>query len=367
MHRNPEQSISVNSASDDFPDKLRAAENLLQQRRIREAVDVYNTAEEQGYPRDRCAAGRWMCWMLAGEFESAWRESDAIEARGAADPNYFWDGLPFDGRTVLLRALHGYGDAVQFIRYASLIRRCAERLIVQTHPEMMSLLQRVDGVDEVMTWPDPPAEQRQWNQEIEIMELPRAFRTTLESIPNCVPYISIDSALVQSSRERLGKSDKPKVGLLWTSSGYDSSRSMDLELMRPLLGLNEIELYSFQRGPARAQLAAFAGAARIHDTALHSPEIIDTAADLSNMDLLISVDTFAAHLAGALNRPVWLMLPFAADWRWMLDCDNSPWYPSMRLFRQTVAGNWKQVIGNVLDELTARCCAHKLAQFSSAT
>jgi hypothetical protein len=341
----------VNPAGHDFSDKLKAAENLLRQRRIPEAVDAYNTAEEQGYPRNQCAAGRWICWMLTGELDSAWRESDAIEARGAADPNRFWDGLPFDGRTVLLRALHGYGDAVQFIRYASLIRRSAERLIVQTHPEMMSILQRADGVDEVMTWPDPPVEQRRWDQQIEVMELPRAFRTTVESIPNRVPYISIDSALVQSSRERLGKNDKPKVGLLWASSGYDRSRSMDLELMRPLLRLSEIEFYSFQRGPERAQLAALGDAAHIHDTAWHSPEIIDTAVDLSNMDLLISVDTFAAHLAGALNRPVWLMLPFAADWRWMLDRDDSPWYPSMRLFRQTAAGNWKQVIGNVLDEL----------------
>lgn len=334
----------------DHPNSLARADQLLSQRRIPQALHAYGAAEQAGYPRHECAAGRWMCWMLIGDFESAWRESDAIERCQITDPNRFWDGQPFNGKRVLLRALHGYGDAVQFIRYAPLLRRAATRLIVQSHPELMPLLQNVDGVDETITWPDPPPRHSRWDQQIEIMELPRAFRTTIPSIPNRTPYISVESSMVERSRKRLVRSTKPKIGLIWASSQYDTSRSIELEKLSPILTMDAFEFYSFQRGSERMQLEGTSGP--VHDTAIHSPTIIDTAADLANMTLVISVDTFAAHLAAALNRPVWLLLPFAADWRWLVSRRDSPWYPTMRLFRQPAPGEWKPVISEVIAELT---------------
>ncbi len=287
--------------------------------------------------------------MLAGDFESAWRESDAIETIGLSDPNRFWDGQPFEGRRVLLRALHGYGDAVQFIRYAPALRRRAARLTVQAHAELMPILRTVEGVDEIMTWPDPPAGKRCWDQELEIMELPRAFRTTLQTIPNRMPYLSVARPLIELSRKRLAATSKPKIGLLWAASQYDTSRSLRLQALLPVLGMREFEFYSFQRGAERAQLQAIDSS--INDTASHSQSIMDTAADLMNMDLVISVDTFAAHLAAALNRRVWLLLPYAADWRWMIERRDSPWDPSMRLFRQPAPGEWQAVISELRDEL----------------
>ena len=284
-----------------------------------------------------------------GDFEAAWRESDVIENSKITDPNRFWDGLPFDGKRVLLRTLHGYGDAVQFIRYAPLLRRRAGRLIVQTHLELIPLLRNVEGVDEIITWPDPPAGQCCWDQQIEIMELPRASRTTIQTIPNRTPYIAIDPAVVELSRKRLVKTTKPKIGLIWVSSQYDTSRSLDLETLAPILRMRNFEFYSFQRGPERMQIEGTS--IPINDTASHSPGILDTAADLVNMTLVISVDTFPAHLAAALNRPVWLLLPFAADWRWLLNCRESHWYPSMRLFRQPAPGEWKPVISEVVAQL----------------
>jgi hypothetical protein len=331
------------------PDWLKHAGDLLRRRRISEALYAYTMAEEGGHPRHECAAGRWLCWMLTGDFESAWRESDTIESSSVIDPNRFWDGLPFDGKRVLLRALHGYGDAVQFIRYVPMLRRRAAKVIVQTHPELMPLLRTVNGVDETITWPDPPLWQCYWDQQIEIMELPRAFRTTLASVPNRVPYISLERTLVESSRKRLARTTKPKIGLLWASSQYDTARSMDLKVLSQLLKMSEFEFYSFQRGAERAQLECMSS--RINDTARHSPTIMDTAADLGNMDLMISVDTFAAHLAAALNRPVWLLLPHAANWRWMLVRSDSPWYPRMRLFRQPAPRDWNSVISEVIGEL----------------
>jgi ADP-heptose:LPS heptosyltransferase len=126
----------------------------------------------------------------------------------------------------------------------------------------------------------------------------------------------------------------------------------------PVLELSGIDLYSFQRGEERAELLQLANARRIHDTALHSPCIVDTAADLLNMDLLITVDTMAAHLAGALGRPVWTLLPLEADWRWMIEREDSPWYPTMRLFRQKTSGDWNSVVAEVVRCLTNRDAWH---------
>src|SRR5437764_4797806 len=148
------------------------AADHFSQRRIVEALSAYDQAERSGHDPDQCAGGRWMCWMLLGRFDRAWQESAAIAQRGAPDPNRFWDGKPFTGKRVILRCLHGLGDAIQFIRYAPMLRSQAAGLIVETHPEMVDLLRGVDGIDQVISWLDPAPE---WDQQIEIMELPRAL------------------------------------------------------------------------------------------------------------------------------------------------------------------------------------------------
>jgi hypothetical protein len=289
--------------------------------------------------------------MLLGDFERAWCESDALIARGAPDEHRLWDGLPFDGKRVIIRCLHGYGDAIQFLRYAPLIRASASRLTVETHPEMVTLLKGIPGVDQVITWAGKNrVEDTTWNQQIEVMELPRAFRTSLATIPAKVPYIHVDP----SNDSRFPEHDRPRIGLVWASSSWNPLRSLPLAALRPVLGLNGFSFYSFQRGPQRAELYACSWPCRIHDTAHHSPEISDTAADLLKIDLLITVDTMAAHLAGALGRKFWMLLPFEADWRWMLDCDCSPWYPTTKIFRQPGRGaGWAPVVERLLQELVA--------------
>ena len=132
---------------------------------------------------DRCAAYRWYCWMLLGEFEHAWRESDLIAARGTPDANCLWDGLPFTDKRVVIRCLHGYGDAIQFLRYARFVRQEAARVIVETHPEMVSLLARLPFVDHVTSWTNGSIPREDWDQQIEVTELPRAFRTSASTIP----------------------------------------------------------------------------------------------------------------------------------------------------------------------------------------
>jgi ADP-heptose:LPS heptosyltransferase len=204
----------------------------------------------------------------------------------------------------------------------------------------------------VTTWTGPAALQAgDWDQHIEVTELPRVFRTTLSTVPAKVPYFDISQEAQERSRRMLGGTRRPKVGLMWASSDWNPARSTTLSELIPILSAAPCDFYSFQRGRQRAELAELSLPFHIHDTAQHSPEILDTAADLMNMDLLITVDTMAAHLAGALARKVWVMLPWQADWRWMLNREDTPWYPSMRLFRQPVEGDWRPAVTRIAAEL----------------
>jgi hypothetical protein len=322
-------------------------------RDARQALHHFEEAQFLGYASALCGSHQWKCWMLLGDFENAWKESDLITARGTPDPNALWDGLPPAGRRVVIRCLHGYGDAIQFLRYAWLLRNCAANVIVQAHPEMLNLISRIPGADSVVGWNNPSAlPGGDWDQQIEVTELPRIFRTTAATIPREIPYIHVSSNALSESAGRLWNSAKPKVGLLWAASAWNPARSMLLAELMPLLHATHCSFYSFQRGPQRADLSTLSRCFHIHDTAIHSAGIADTAADLMHMDLLITVDTMAAHLAGALGRPVWVMLPWDADWRWMLDREDTPWYPTMRLFRQPSAGDWNAVITRIAAELS---------------
>jgi hypothetical protein len=324
------------------------AEEDLRSMRIREAIRAYDLAERGGYDADACAGGRWMCYMLLGNFEGAWCESDAISARGKADPHRFWDGRPFEGRRVLIRCLHGLGDTIQFIRYARLIRERARSLTIEAQPAMKRLIEESRLADHVITWgeAEPP-----WDQQIEVVELPRAFRTVQSTIPRRVPYLHVDAAAIPAY-----DGARPlRVGIVWSASRYNPARSMTLDQLNPLWEAPDVEFFSLQAGDERSQLERCP--ARVQDLFDGSMCLLEAAGKLKRLDLLITVDTMMAHLAGALARPVWTLLPFHCDWRWMVQRQDSPWYPTMRLFRQPKPEAWGPVIEEVagaLEELTAR-------------
>jgi hypothetical protein len=335
--------------------EFQLALEALSKRSIPRALDLLNRAERRGHDPNQCAAQRWLCWMLLGRFENAWQESDRVTARGRPDPNRYWDGLPFTGKHVIIRCLHGYGDAIQFIRYARLVRREASRITVQTHPELVSLLSGVSFVDDVITWQGGTGEGAgSWEQQIEIMELPRAFRTKVDTIPNHVPYLRVPPERLERRRVPARRAGKPRVGLQWGASDWNAARSITLRELRPILDVAGLTFYSFQRGAAREELSGFDAGGRIYDVAGESPAIVEAAADLMNIDLLITVDTMLAHLAGALGKPVWVLLPYEADWRWMLGRRDSPWYPTMTLFRQTCPGDWTSPVRQLAAELRNR-------------
>jgi ADP-heptose:LPS heptosyltransferase len=288
------------------------------------------------------AARRWTRWMLLGDFESAWRESDLIDSTGYKDPHKVWNGESWAGKRVMLRCLHGLGDAMQFIRYAPMLKQTCQYLTVQCHPELVTLMRHVDGVDRAVTWGE---DEDAWQQQLEVTELARAFRTSAYNIPSSVPYISLSDQHLRWAGERLGRRRAFRVGLVWKSSTWNPKRSIPPSYLMPLLLNRRCEFYILQKG-AESALPA-------HDIQKYANDVADTAALMAQLDLIITVDTMAAHLAGALGVPVWILLPARADWRWMLDRDDSPWYPTATLFRQKKEGDWKGVITQVVESLCA--------------
>ena len=326
------------------------AHALLLERRIEEAIRAFKCADRLASDPVKCAAGLWTCYMLMGRFELAWRQCERIESLGRRDNYTLWDGRPIDGSRILVRAIHGLGDTIQFIRYASLLKDRRARVIVQTHPEIVEIVRTVEGVDSAITWPDSTNLRAMVDREIEIMELPRVFGTTTATVPDAIPYIWADQVRLKMAADRLGPKLRPRVGLVWAASDYNRARNVPTRALTPIAESRKYELFSFQRGPQIDDLhkiPEFGNTIQIDSSA----GSLETAAFMLQMDLLLTVDTFAAHLAGALGRPAFVMLPFCADWRWMLNRRDSPWYPTMRLFRQPAPGCWEPVIRQVVCEL----------------
>jgi len=304
--------------------------------RLEEALESYALAERSGHDPDACAGGRWMCHMLLGRYERAWEESDAIAARCKPDRHRFWDGKPFEGRRVIVRCLHGLGDTIQFIRYAPLVRERAKTLIVEAQPALKRLIEESRVADAVITWGEREPE---WDQQIEIVELPRIFRTTLETIPAKIPYLDLPAAAPIAAYD--GATDL-KVGIVWASSSYNPARSIPLKQMARIFEAPGTAFFSLQAGAERSELALWRD--RIVDAHTDERCVVPAAATLKKLDLIVTADTMMAHLAGAMGRPVWTLLPFHCDWRWMKRGEDSPWYPTMRLFRQPRAGDWESVV-----------------------
>lgn len=330
---------------------------LFGMRRLEEALAAHERAMALGIPGSAVAEERWMANMLLGRFDVAWRISDQVLAardrNGRNSPalpphrRWVWDGRPLAGRSVLVRCYHGLGDSLQFVRYLPQLRRVARDVTLQAPPELSELL-LASGLGPVVPLHagEPPHD-----ADIECMELPHAFRTLPETVPGETPYLQVPQALRQAVAGRLGGGGGLRVGLVWAAGDWDSRRSLPLEGLAPLAALSGIEWVALQCGPAVAEAAG--GPFAFHPVRPSGDSVMETAAIVANLDLVIAADTMVAHLAGALGVPVWTLLHFAADWRWMLR-DRTPWYPTMRLFRQPRPGHWKQPVAEVAAALWRR-------------
>ncbi len=292
--------------------------------------------------------------MRRGDFAGAWQISDAVlhERAGRTcfhlprHQQWVWNGDSLVGKRVLIRCYHGLGDTVQFVRYAPLVRALAKEVTLWTQPALVELLRGVPGVDRVLPLHDGGRVGVHYDLDLEIMELPHLFRSTLATIPAEVPYLRVPpGAEVLLRRTPAGC----HVGLVWRAGDWDAARSVPVDLLAAALAaVPGVTLHALQRGPALAEWRAKFGPVSGTD------DVLGTARWMNALDLVVSVDSFPTHLAGALGRPVWTLLHADPDWRWLEEREDSPWYPTMRLFRQERPGAWEPVVARVAVELRRR-------------
>ncbi len=336
-------------------DALERAQALLMERLLVEALAAYQHAETLGAGADACAGGRWEALMLMGEMEGAWKESDAIRERGAPDPHRFWDGSSLRAKTVVVRCLHGFGDTIQMLRYLPGLLDMTVRVVLEVPPRLLPLVRSLplarDERLEIITWEhDSGGASPVWETQIEVTELPYLFRTRREDLPISEGYLRVAEEEVRRVARGMGAHDALRVGLVWTAGEWNQGRAIEAGRLEPLLRY-PAEFWSLVHGFHRQGAERAGMKDKLRDAEMFGEGILPMCAVMTNLDLVITTDTLAAHIAGATGTPVWVMLPYAADWRWMCDAERSAWYPSMRLFRQSSPGDWDGVLARVDDAL----------------
>jgi tetratricopeptide (TPR) repeat protein len=284
------------------------------------------------------------------EFVWTWRLPDR-----RVDPHLdrvkLWNGEPFAGRSLLIALDQGAGDAFQMVRFLPAVKARGGRVILEVKPVLVQLFADLPGVDVAAVGAIPAEEV---DLQISILGLPSALATDLTSIPAPIPYLRAQPERVERWRSRLDSPARLRVGIVWAGNpdhGNDRRRSCGLEDFAALGAIRDIAWFGLQKG--RDQERRSCGSFTLDPLGAEIGDFADTAAILTHLDLVIAIDTAIVHLAGAMGKPVWTLLAFATDWRWLLRRDDSPWYPTMRLFRQPAAGDWAAVFADVARELRA--------------
>lgn len=326
---------------------------LVELERNREAVAEYDRAlaldpRHAGAHFHR-ALNRLLLGDLGGGFaDYEWRwQANEILGPPRPVPGARWSGAEeVRGKTLFLHAEQGLGDSIQFSRYATLLAERGARVLLEVHAPLRELLATVPGVVEARAMGDPvPA----FDYHCPLLSLPFAFGTTVQTIPARVPYVRVDEALAQRWRARMANMPRPRVGLVWSGSrllANDRRRSIPFPDLAPIVAASATPV-SLQKDVRESDAPALEADARVLRIADELADFRDTAAVIQELDVVVTVDTAVAHLAGALARPVWILLPHSPDWRWMLGRDDSPWYPTARLFRQRRALEWQGAIEGV--------------------
>jgi tetratricopeptide (TPR) repeat protein len=334
------------------PDYIEAHNNLgaalNDQGKFKEAAACYEQALQWKPDFADAHFNRSVARLRAGDFERGWPEYEwRWQTREFPPPSFhqpLWDGQPLEGRTILLRAEQGFGDTLQFIRYAALVKQRGARVMVQCQRPLLRLLASCPGVDEAIgQGEDLPAS----DVHASLLSLPGIFRTSLETIPADVPYLFADRESIEHWRRELGPIAGFKIGIFWQGTKKDPARIIPLSCFGSLAGLRDVRFFSLQKGAGAEELQEAGDRFPIAELGSRLDDFMDTAAVLRNLDLVITCDTAVAHLAGAMGIPVWVALPFVPDWRWLLDRGDSPWYPTMRLFRQDSRGDWQSVFRRI--------------------
>ena len=360
----PEEAVAIYEqiirVRPDFADARRnLAATLVEVGRLQEGLKAFDETIRL-YPDDvEARSNKSIVDLLLGRFEQGWRDYEwrlkrsDFPKRQLSQPR--WDGSPLVGRTILLYAEQGLGDTLQFIRYAPLVKERGGRVVVECQKALLPVLEGCRGVDQLLGVGTPLPD---FDVQAALMSLPAIFGANF--IPAEVPYLEADPGLVAHWHEELNGIPGFKVGIVWQGNPKhqtDRRRSMPLAHFAHLARVPGVSLISLQKGHGTEQLREVAHQFAVVDLGTRLDEangaFMDTAAVMKNLDLVITTDTAIAHLAGALNVPVWVALPDIPDWRWLLERSDSPWYPSMRLFRQMRRGDWTDVFQRMARALTA--------------
>ena len=330
--------------------------SLLQQNRLSEAILAYRRAVEIAPDSATAHFHLAFALLLAGELPEGFREFEWRFAwrgmGGTPRPEPRWQGEPLAGRTLLVRCEQGYGDALQFIRFAEPLAAQGATVVVECRPAVARLLAHCAGVSRVVIRGEV---NEQFDLQVPLLSVPLVLGTTLATVPAAFHIWPPTPEHIAERRQVLGRQAGLRVGLAWQGDpthANDRARSIPLSEMLALSQVTGVRWYSLQTGPGREQLPGILDRWPIQDLGDALGDFYDTAALVSNLDLVISCDSAPAHLAGALGVPVWLATSFAPDWRWLLDREDSPWYPAMRIFRQQQPGEWAEVFARMLAPLT---------------
>ena len=340
------------------PDSLEAEFNIGNVLRLQGKLNAARARYHRALKRQpKHADALWnlsLLDLLEGDYAAGWRTYESRQQRPTPNLRHFpkpqWKGEPLNGARILLHAEQGLGDTLQFLRYVSMVVARGGQVILDVPKEIQRLAAEIPGTFAVIATGGSIPE---FEWQCPLMSLPLAFGTTLESIPAAVPYLIVPDEAKRTADCLTWPEQGLRIGLVWGAtprSFEDSDRSIPSSLFDPVLATPDAHFYSLQLGPQANQFDPHSSA--MMDLREAIEDFADTAALVEHLDLVVTVDTSVAHLAGALGKPTWVLLPFAPDWRWLTARDDSPWYPTVRLFRQPRPRDWQSVLERVQTELS---------------
>lgn len=337
---------------------------LMKQNRLDEALNAYRRALAIDPKFSKCKFNESLVRLLQGnlgreawlKYEYRWVVLQESPARGFKQP--LWRGEPLAGRTILLHSEQGLGDTLQMIRYAPLLAAQGATVLLEVPPALRPLLEGLPGVTRLVSAGEtlPP-----FDLQCPLLSLPFAFDTRIGTIPAHTPYVRAPAGRIERWTPQIRNRGGFRVGVVWRGNPKhhnDANRSVPFAAFQRLFDRAPCEFVSLQYAPNEAETAVLSAHPACSLPGGQVTDFADTAAIVAQLDLIVTVDTSVAHLAGAMGRPVWVLLPFAPDWRWMLHRTDSPWYPSMRLFRQPAVGDWYPVLDAVSAELQRAAFRH---------
>ncbi len=331
---------------------------LQMEQRFDEAIECYNKTVEYAPDYAEAYYARGMLYLCQGEFAKGW---DDYQWRLKTEKTKFtlrydkpwWQGENFGGKTLLVQAEQGFGDSIQFVRYMPMVKERGGRVILAEKPELLNLFENLNDIDDLVSIRKLMEGKVSYDLYVTLLTLPAIFDTKIDTIPARIPYLWAKASKVTDWRKKI-ETDALKVGIVWAGNPEhlnDHNRSCALKNFTRLAKIKNVKIFSLQKGPGIKQIKDWSADMELINLGQKFEDFTDTAAAIENMDLIISVDTSVIHLAGAMGKTTWALIPYESDWRWMLNREDSPWYPTIRQFRQKEYGNWEELFARVAKQL----------------